>query len=535
MFARRAAMLLTSAERAMSDGLYEEALAIASADDLKGHRQVEQLLGRLAELLLRRGQERLLSKRFDEALADFDRAGRCGHESAKVSEWRERAHKAMEDEMRLAGNQKEALAVAKERLGAGSLAGARDALGRAPIDDPDAQSLSRAITGQAERSAAALAAAKSAFNEEDFASAVRHFKTARSLHGKLEGLAEFESDLVDEIVKRVRDAMAGGGGLALARRLHGLLEDVGRSRPGRIELDEALKLAESAARCLGEDRYAKAGVLLGRLAQLVPDIAWIKSAREHLEGLEKSRRALLEGPLGMLCGLSTSRAGDEPALNGTITAVPRPAAPREAPPLRADDGLIPRRLLLRIDGVGSFLLLRGDRVGIGRAGSRTADLELVSDLSERHAEIIRAGEDYFVVSMGGVDLAGRQVEHALLQDGDRIRLGKRVRLTFRRPSLKSNSAALDLGEGVRTTGDCRRVILWGGPLLLGNTRECHVQLAERTGGMILMERDGQVVLRPMGFGGEVTPIFLGQVAGIGSMRLSLMAWSDGSGTGRVIG
>ena len=69
-----------------------------------------------------------------------------------------------------------------------------------------------------------------------------------------------------------------------------------------------------------------------------------------------------------------------------------------------------------------------------------------------------------------LELAGKPVDYALLADGDRIRLGRRVRLTFRRPSLKSNTAFLELGEGVRTTTDCRRVLLWGGPILIGSTR-----------------------------------------------------------------
>jgi hypothetical protein len=303
-------------------------------------------------------------------------------------------------------------------------------------------------------------------------------------------------------------------------------------------LDDALRMAGQAADAVREDHYAAAGVLLGRLKQTGPKAAWIDVAREQLDALDRQRRSLLEGPLGRLS--AKVRPGvlgvREPVQDQTISA--RPAARGVERPVDGearDNGLLPRRLVLRIDGVGSFLLLRGDRIGIGRAGSRTADLELMSDLSERQAEIIRAGEDYFVVSGGGVELAGRAVDHALLQDGDRIRLGKRVRLTFRRPTLKSTAAALDLGEGVRTTSDCRRAILWSGPILMGPSRDCHIRLGPRLGGMVLIERGGQVQVKPMGPGGAATPLPLGETVTIGDLRLSVQPAAVGSGAGRVIG
>jgi hypothetical protein len=199
-------------------------------------------------------------------------------------------------------------------------------------------------------------------------------------------------------------------------------------------------------------------------------------------------------------------------------------------------GLLPKRLLLRIDGVGSFLLLRGERISIGHAGpGATADLPLVSDLAERQAEVIRAGEDYFVVSSGGVELADRRVDYALLHSGDRIRLGKRIRLKFLRPSQKSTTAVLELGDGVRTTTDCRRVILWGGPLLMGNTRECHIPLAHAGSGAILLERDGRVLVKPMAPGVGAAVVSHGRATELGDVRLTIQEWPDSSRPGKVVG
>jgi hypothetical protein len=123
----------------------------------------------------------------------------------------------------------------------------------------------------------------------------------------------------------------------------------------------------------------------------------------------------------------------------------------------------------------------------------------------------------------------------LLHDGDRIRLGNRIRLKFLRPSQKSPTAVLDLGDGVRTTTDCRRVILWSGPLLMGGTRECHIRMDPGVPGMILLERDGRLLLKPMGAGGSAVPVSLGTQTEVGDLRLTVQPWSDSTGTGRAIG
>jgi tetratricopeptide (TPR) repeat protein len=590
MFGRLAAVRIRAAEDAFSKGRLDEAFEIAAAEDLAGDRHARRLLKKLAEPLLQRGQDHLLSKRFSESLADFERAARCGHQAKKIDEWRKRALDAMEDDQKVQHDKDAALAAAGERLAAGSLHTAADALAKAPTDDPDRAALSDAIARQTRRAAEALAAAKAALKNGHLAEAVARWKRAEGLHTQLDGITDMEAKLVAHAVSMATEDFKNGR-LKRAEQDLAVIGDIGRARPEHAEMHEVLRLAREAAHALSDDRYARASVLLGRLTQIGPKTGWISDVRGHLNVLEEHRRALLEGPLGLLSGqdvptavgprapggiTGSRRAGslgrgaaprggrthqaDEtlpagpPGLAPGASPTGRAAAPRRlagpGAPSAPHHGFLPKRLLLRIDGVGSFLLLRGDRVSIGRAGpGASADLQLISDLSERQAEIIRAGEDYFVVSNSGVELAGRQVDHALLQDGDRIRLGKRIRLKFRRPSLKSTTAALDLGDGVRTTTDCRRVILWSGPLLMGPARECHVRLSPGLGGAILMERGGQLCLKPMGPGGRVwhgrpagvataetvVTIPLGVQTEVGDLRLSIQPWSGRSSAGRVIG
>lgn len=531
---------MKDAEEALAAGRLDEAFSLADSPDVVTLSAADRLIEKLVEALLQRGQDHLMSRRFGEALADFDRAARCGQDSAKVEEWRRRAREALNHEMWIEGEQNAALAAGHHRLAAGSLAGAQDARERAPVDDTAAAALSQAIGRQAGRAKDAIAAAESAMEEGDWVRASRELATARRLDSKANELAAMETRLLERVMQRIAESFAEGR-LNRARQELALLSEICRERPDRIEFEHALSLASDAARALSEDHYVQAGVLLGQLSQLGLSAKWIGEAREHLDVLDEHRRALLEGPLGLLVGRHAARVAvtDQRVTEDTISARPRLIRPIDDAPLvvrpAADTGMLPRRLLLRIDGVGSFLMIRGDRVTIGRAGGG-ADLELLSDLAERQAEIIRAAEDYFVVATSGVELAGRRVDHALLQEGDRLALGKRVRLTFRRPSLKSTTAALDLGEGVRTAGDCRRVILWSGPLLLGNSTDCHIRLP--VGGLILMERAGTVIVRPVGPGPQaVTALPLGVTTTVGElgMRVQSFNGSNSGGVGRVIG
>lgn len=540
MFGRRAATRLKNAEEALAAGRLDEAFSLMDSPDAAGLGGAEKLLSALVEGLLNRGQDHLLSRRFNEALADFDRAARCGQDPVKVSEWQRRAREALNHDQRLHGDQNAAMAAGHHRLAAGSLAGAKEARDRAPLNDTAAEALSQAIARQADRAKDALEAAASALKDGDFVRASRALRTARSLHSRADELAELETRLLERVMQQVTASFKEGR-LNRARQELSILGDLGGERPDRIEVDTALKLAADAAAALTEDHYVQAGVLLGRLSQLGLTAKWISEAREHLDVLDEHRRALLEGPLGLLAERKLTRPDmmDQRVSDETRSARPRIARPVEAaPPVvspAAEPGILPRRLLLRIDGVGSFVLIRGDRVTIGRAGGG-ADLELLSDLAERQAEVIRAAEDYFVVASSGVELAGRRVDHALLQDGDRLALGKRVRLTFRRPSLKSTTAALDLGEGVRTAGDCRRVILWSGPLLLGNSTDCHIRLP--VGGLVFMERAGGILVRPVGPGQQpVTALPLGVATMIGELGMRVQRYNGGSGSGagRVVG
>jgi hypothetical protein len=116
----------------------------------------------------------------------------------------------------------------------------------------------------------------------------------------------------------------------------------------------------------------------------------------------------------------------------TMIYRPKPGPPTQAASL-AELGLERERVSLSWDGEQHEIGRR--RVVIGR--SKDCDIQLGDpNVSRRHAEVRQEGASYWVVdldSTNGVEVNGRRLKRAKLEDGDRIVLGS-TELTFKRES-----------------------------------------------------------------------------------------------------
>ena len=189
MFNRLAAVRLKAAEDALAAGRLSDAFEIAISSDLSGQRRTRQVLEAIGRALLECGQEKLLNRQFAEALADFDKAARCGLPPDAVGEWQRRAKGALIDDRRAQNLKDAALIEARQRLAAGSLAGAEQALAKSPIKDVEGAAVSREIEIQRQRAAELLESARKAYDDNQVLSAVRHLTAARSSDARLEGIA----------------------------------------------------------------------------------------------------------------------------------------------------------------------------------------------------------------------------------------------------------------------------------------------------------------------------------------------------------
>ncbi|MFT3878925.1 MAG: FHA domain-containing protein [Gemmatales bacterium] len=136
----------------------------------------------------------------------------------------------------------------------------------------------------------------------------------------------------------------------------------------------------------------------------------------------------------------------------------------------------PRRLLCWIDGVGGYLLCLSPRVSLGRAtGDATVDIPLFADVSRLHAYLSRDSEGGYVLeAVRPVQLNGKNVEKAVLKDGDELSLGSACKLRFRQPLAVSGTARLELVSRHRLPLSIDGVLLMADACLMGDNTGTHV-------------------------------------------------------------
>ncbi|MBI4580735.1 MAG: FHA domain-containing protein, partial [Planctomycetes bacterium] len=208
-------------------------------------------------------------------------------------------------------------------------------------------------------------------------------------------------------------------------------------------------------------------------------------------------------PLGLLLPDSVAGTGGRMDVHAVAAAarsvvVASPAEPRRAPRPPVESGGaapagLPRRLMLHVDGVGSFLLVRERCVTLGAAGgSHQPDVPLTMDGSIAPVTIERIDDDYFLIGSSGVTVNNVAVTRRLLRDGDRIALSARCHIRFAVPNAASTSAVLSIA-GARIPGtDATRVVLLDRSLVLGPGAAAHVRADDLAEPAVVHVRDGRL-------------------------------------------
>jgi len=524
MFSQLVFVRLRAAEAALRDGRLDEAYRLASAPDLRGHRRSAAVLAALTQRFLERARSHFRADRFSEALMDIDRAEAGGVMKDEVAELRSNIKTVAAEDYRRNQDRRQRLKAAAKRIEDGSLAAGRDMLERASDGDHAARQLRRAAEERAHDASTIVAQADALLGQGQLAAAADRLRRAKAVDAHHTGVASLEAALCRKVLEAARTAFTDGRPSRCTAEL-ACLQDLGTSLPARRELNDALSLAAEAAACVQANQYGEARRHVMSLARLLPEAAWIESAMDQLRQVDDIRTALCAGPLGERIN----------APNITVAAAPKPASLDDTVALGhrvVPEGALPERLLLLVDGGGSYLLLRNGRASIGRAaGDALADVPIFSDLAEHHAEIARIDDDYFLLSARDVEVAGKLTKHGLLRDGDRVVLGRKAKLTFRLPSRKSPTAILDLSDTTKMPRDVRRIILFQHHAAVGGGETAHIRCRHAGASLILFERNGSLWIRRQNDGhGDVqaTQLRLGEPAEIGGVSLVLGPWQTGS-------
>ena len=167
------------------------------------------------------------------------------------------------------------------------------------------------------------------------------------------------------------------------------------------------------------------------------------------------------------------------------------------------------RFVLHVDGIGSFQVIEQPVVVIGPASAAVAaDVSILAGAGVPPVTITRTDGDYFLQSREAVQVNEKPTTGKLLSGGDKIALGPRCRLSFRRPSAASGTAILDLTGARLARGDVRQVILLDREILIGPGAGAHIRCDALAQAAILQRNSGKLFLRsaePMQIDGRAAP------------------------------
>jgi hypothetical protein len=542
MFSQLVFVRLKAAEKALRDGRLDEAYRLATAADLRTHRRAVAILAELTDRLIERARGHFRAHRFAEALADLERARAGEKKGEEIAELRAQVQTVAAELERKDASRRRRVQAAKRRIEGGSLAAGRRLLEQVTENDQAAQRLQREADNRAWEVMDIVDQTEKLVERGQFGAAADRLRRVKSLDARDERVARLEGLLCEKALAAAREAFVSGR-LGWAASELACLGGLGKSLPGMRELTEFLTIAKEAWRCVHAGRYAEARRQVMSLARMLPDTPWIEQAVEQMRQIDELRTVLAAGPLGELSETDAGvgeRAGFNPV--GMARSVPtrtqtagarrlKAPAGEANPATRGGSGAgrdLPQRLLLLVDGGGSYLVLRGDRASVGRvACDDPPEVAIFSDLAERHAELVRVDEDYFLFSGRDVQVGGVKTQHQLLRDGDPVRLGRKAKLVFRLLSRKSPTAILDLSDTTKMPNDVRRVILFHHHATIGQGERAHIRGPQAGLPLVLFERDGSLWIRAQNDGHvdrEAVRLGLGEPVEVHGVSLVLEPW-----------
>lgn len=498
-------------QTALADGRLEEAFEVLSDPDLQTHRTGQKLLTQLSEAFIKRGQEHLIAQRLAQALDDCNRAQKLAGNTPAAADLRKRIGLAIED-ARIQSRQKaDQLARAKEQLENGMLSKGRQMLDG--CEDGHARLLLKNAELDRAAADAALKRIRSAIENGDVKQAmelVRQWRLESSGHDQAPALLkEIASRGAQQIRRHLQD-----GRLAAAVNLLKCFNGQADRWETLYTLRQALQYCLSGARAVRTGQFAQAAVELQKALRLEPDAAWLREAVKEARQGAQACEALQTGPLGLIDPLSGPETGEADFFPEALKQSGRgkPLMSREIAEPSSDPKPVPGRLLLQMDGIGSFLVFCGPRVTVGPiSGSSPADLGLVVNPEAPIKAIERIEGDYFVSEPRGAS------SKRLLADGDRIEITPRCRMVFTLPNPASGTAMLKPGSARLPRSDIQGILLMDREILIGPARNCHIQSGQTSRTVTLFQRGGRLFAKSETGGQEA--IEIGKTVMIGPLRL----------------
>lgn len=524
---------LKAAENALRAGRIDDAYQRLTAPGAPDAAAAHKLLDELAPMIAARARLHMQAGRYADALNDFDKLVAVQRNTPETDGLRRQA----EYEARRRAEQQVAGAEDYGRA-AGAIQAGRLESGRLTVEQVEdarrREALREELDVRLRRSEQLLEQAERALAAGDVLAADRLWTEAVERHGRTQHTDSFALRL-GTALKESCDRWLREGRLDRFNAAISAATTLRRHAPHLSEYERLRALTEHAAAQLVSAQFAVLRETLLKVQAACGDATWLRDALEAAAQIAAAHERLLRSPLSLLDHARGAAPHAAPAGPG----LPPPPAAGSAEPL--DDRAAYVRggpVLLLVDGTASCLLTTRELVRIGRSGAADVDIAFPGELQQRHADIIRDGEDYFLTAHGPATVNGQATRRTLLRHGDRVQLAINVKFTFEKPSLKSDTAVLRLSDRCRLPQDVSHVVLLSGVCTIGPQPSAHIRAREGETPLVLFEREGRLharsnVAEGAGQAARGVPLRPGEPREFGDVRITVKPYDPASSARRA--
>jgi hypothetical protein len=464
----------------LADGRLDEAYDLVRRSDVRAHRRGQELLQKLVRSLIDRGRRHLAQGNFSAASGDVDKVIQLAGNLPDALQLREAIRTAQHGVEKVNRQAAQVIAIARRHAEQGQLTVGQQVLDESPVADSRLDGLRQDLAARRAGLEDALKKATAAFDGGQWEAAIDLILTTGRGGVQDASLRRLAHRIADHVAAEATPLVQSGrldAAAALMSRLEPLRTETTATRQLRTTLEECG--AVSSAIAAGQQHEAEIALL--RLKAMWPRAGWIGELAEQTKQWGQVQTAIKNSPL-LLLKLSPRQAPQMP----TPVKTPTPTAPLP----QAES------LVLHVDGVGSFRIFTGSKVSIGPLSStRALDLPLMIDAAAPTITLSRSDDDYFLNAERPVSVNSVPRATKLLSSGDRIELGGRCRLAFRRPSAASGTAVLEISGARLPTAGSRQVILLDREIVIGPGAGAHIRADQLSAPVVLVRGDSGFVCR----------------------------------------
>jgi tetratricopeptide (TPR) repeat protein len=457
-------------ERAIRNGRLDEAYSLVRQPELRSSRRGQELLDILVRKFLDRGGKHLAAGRLPEAAADADKAAQLAGRVEPVLRLQSAVEHALAQEQEANRRCGQALALARRHMERGELSVVGRMLEASPPpQDGRVDGLKRELHARQLEIESCQSKASAALSAGDWDAAIDHLSPLGPNSSQDGELRKLCGKISLHVAKRVRESLEIGR-LDTATACLAKLQRLPAQTTEVRDISSLLEQCGQAQQAIESGRWRDAEETLCRLQTLMPAAKWVAQAAQQARQLGEGLSALRAGPLSLMAC-------------APVAAAPRPQEIR-------DD------FYLHVDGAGSFKVIARPSTTLGPiSSSRPPDVPLAIDAAVPAITIIRSEDDYFLRAASAVTVNGSPATNRLLSSGDKIAIGSRCRITFRRPSPASATAVLDLSDAHPAAASLRNVVLMDREIVIGPTTADHIRAVDLAEPAILQRRGNAWTVR----------------------------------------